>query len=445
MATLGTRAISRVQGGSGISQAKKLADLYVSTNTGSDGDVTDPAVYDNAIKNILAPYAATVDGQNAIADYNNKKKALTAKQADVNRDVSALKLKEYSAFYVDDDGQDDTSFRNPAWVAQVTSESLDMILAETVSTIDERRSQGKSIAELQTYLSDLIKRSDRMRTLSDSLNDDNGASVNLDGYGYYLDTDPNTGQIRGASFMPTDVPFADLAQGTTRTDSKVKVGNKTVPVYLPSVKADDGTSKTVFGGKEYTGDSNLLSGNDAEIALSDRNSYKSVDSKFEIGKAYKAFNGKTNIDGSSQSDYFYVGRDNKMYRFSDNDPNGKAFLDSLRSVGAIGANIPKISPIDAQSYSTNPLPSEPSFTQSEQRGAKIRTLQTEASAMQAEADRQENLGSLGQTFEGGADLVKKGISAVSSFFGRKNRPNQPETPPPAPIDSGKSFFMGRVQ
>lgn len=443
MATLGSRAISRMTGGgSGITNAKKLADLYVSTNTNDIGDVSDPSVYDNVINNILAPFAGTVDGQNAIADYRNKQKALSAKNSDSERDVSSLKQKEYGAWYVNDDGADNTSFRNPSWVAQMTSESLDMILAETVQTIDDNKKNNKSTAELETYLTGLIKRSDRMRTVADSLND--GSDVNLDGYGYYVDADPNTGKIRGASFMPTDANFGGLSQDTIRTDSTVKAGNKTIPVYLPFVKQEDGTTKAKFGGKEYTGDSNLLSGGGGDTPLTDKNAYPGIDSNFQIGGVYRSFNGKTNIDGSSKQDYFYVGKDNKMYKFADDDPNGKALLDSLKQVGAIGDNIPRISPADASSYVANPLPGNASFTQGEQQGGKIRVLQGKQAEAQANADALANRNPLEEVVSGAADLAKGFGSGIASFFSRKNQPNKPETPPPAPIDSGASFFRTKA-
>lgn len=439
MATLGSRAISRMTGGSsGITNAKKLADLYVSTNTNDAGEVSDPGVYDNVINSILAPFAGTIDGQNAIADYRNKQKALSSKNADSERDVSSLKQKEYGAWYVDDDGSDDKSFRNPAWVAQMTSESLDMILVETVQTIDERKANNKSTTDLETYLTGLIKRSDRMRTVADSLND--GTDVNLDGYGYYVDADPNTGQIRGASFMPTDADFGDLSKGTIRTDSTVKAGNKTIPVYLPFVKQEDGTTMAKFGGKEYTGDSNLLTGAEGVTPLTDKNLYPGTDSKFQVGGVYRSFNGKTNIDGSFKQDYFYVGRDNKMYKFADDDPNGKTFLDSLKQVGAIGDNIPRISPADASSYTASPLPGDTSFTQGEQQGGKIRVLQGKQAESQANADALEKRSPLELVASGAADLAKGFGSGIASFFSRKNRQNKPETPAPAPIDSGTSFF-----
>lgn len=450
MATLGSRAISRMAGGgSGVTNAKKLADLYVSTNTNNSGEVSDPTVYDNVINSILAPFAGTVDGQNAIADYRNKQKALTSKNADTESAVSALKQKEYGAWYVDDDGSDNTSFRNPGWVAQVTSESLDMILAETVQTIDARKASNKDTADLETYLSGLIKRSDRMRTVADSLND--GTDVNLDGYGYYVDADPNTGQIRGASFMPTDANFGGLSQDTIRTNSTVKAGNKTIPVYLPFVKQEDGTTKATFGGKEYTGNTTLLSdgGDGGDTPLTDKTSYPGVDSKFQVGGVYRSFNGKTNIDGSSKQDYFYVGRDNKMYKFADDDPNGKALLDSLKQVGAVGDTIPRISPADAASYVASPLPGGSSFTQGEQQGGKIRVLQGREAESKAQAEALANRNPLEEVVAGASDLVKGFGSGIASFFSRKNAPNKPDTSKqtvdgafsaPDVINAGASFF-----
>ena len=123
---LGTRAIARIQGSGngGFSGAKKIADLYAASNTDANGEVKNPAVYDKIINEILAPYAGTLDGQNLIADYTNKKKKLEFDKNEVDTTVASFRQKEYSAWYVNDDGEDQVSFRNPPWVAQVTSESL---------------------------------------------------------------------------------------------------------------------------------------------------------------------------------------------------------------------------------------------------------------------------------------------------------------------------------
>lgn len=426
---LGTRAISRVQGSGGsFSDVKKLVDLYVSTNTDETGEVKDPGVYQYAIDKIIAPYAGTIDGQNLIADYSNRIKKLNSAKSDSETTVAALRQKEYSAWYVDDDGEDNTSFRNPSWVAQVTSDSLDMILAESLDIRDKRAADGKDVSDIDGYIRELSTRADRMRSVSTQLQD--GGAANLDGYGYYVDSDPNTGVIRGASFMPTDVNFQELAKNTIRTDSMVTVNGKKVPVYLPYVKTADGETKAMFGGTEYTGDSNLLSGGEADVAFTDRAKYQHALSAIENGKVYETFTGKTNQDGSYKKDYLYVSPENKVYRFGEDDPKGKELIDSLQGIGGHGT-IQRLSPADVNQFYTEPLPddSQP-LVRSATHDAKMQQFARDQQGYDAEVQRLRNQNSLGAVVENApgvvSNFVKGAAGVVSSFFGRKNALNKPD-------------------
>lgn len=457
--SLGTRAIARIaKGGDGFAQAKKIAELFVATNTGDNGDVLDPAVYQRAM-DILAPFAGTLDGQNTIADYNNKMKALSTKKNEVETNLSSLQQKEYSAWYVDEDGEDNTSFRNPEWVAQMTSESLDMIVAETVGKISELEAAGKSTGEVETYLRGLVTRADRMRSVAQSFQD--GTEANLDGYGYFVDSDPNTGEIRGASFMPTDESFKYLSDGKKRTDSMVTVGNKKVPVYLPVVKMADGTEIAKFGGTNYESDGDVLSSGVESISLSDRNAFKGISSKFQLGQLYQAFSGKTNIDGSYKKDYVYIGNDNKVYKFNDDEPTGKAFLDSLKQTGVVGDKIPSLNPADVATFATEPLPGDTAeLSYDAGRTMKIRRYQEEGAVMQAESDALNNRNVISETIDGATDIVSSGFEKVKGFFsgvrpqgGFKNRQNKPNevstsvngaSSAPDVVDSGKGFFRNKV-
>lgn len=447
--------------GNGIAAAKKLANLYESTNTNSSGKVTNPDVYSHIIDSVLSPFAGSIDGQNAIADYKNKQKALITSNNETDTSLASLKQKEYASWYNDDDGEDATSFRNPAWVARMSSESLDQLVAETVMNIQDAEDNKRSTAELKTYLNDLTKKADRMRTISDSL--DSGEPVNLDGYGYFIDSDPNTGVIRGASFMPTDVNLGDLSKDTIRTDSTVQAGNKKIPVYLPYVKDASGATKAMFGGKEYTGNKDLLSGGDSEILLTDKNAYKKDSANFEIGKVYRTYSGKTNLDGSPKSDYYYPGYDNKLYKFSDEDPAGQALLKSLKDVGVFSdvKSLPRLSPTLASTYNAQPLPSDAgSFSETQRRGALGMKIGQENQVLAAEADK-----SLADNFwdvvtapdslRTSVDSAVSGVaSGISSFFGRKNRqsalPKQPTSSggnysAPDVVASGSSFFKSKPQ
>lgn len=452
---LGSRAIARIEGaaGGGFAKAKKIAELYVSTNTNDAGVVKNPEVYQSVIENILKPYAGTVDGQNLIASYINKSKKLTTANNKSETTVAALKEKEYASWYVDDDSAGDTSFRNPAWVAQVTSESLDMIVAETSLAIIQARDNNESTAELNQYLNGLITRSDRMRSVSGSLND--GVEASLDGYGYFVDSDPNTGEIRGASFMPTDQDFGGLATNKKRTNSTITVGNKSVPVYLPFVTDDQGIEKSQLGGVTYEYDgTNLYASGQESLALSDRNAYQGAISKIQLGQVYQTFNGKVNIDGSFKRDYVYVGNDNTIYKFGDDNLEGQKFLKSMREAGNLGENVLRLNPADVADFPTQPLPSDTSnLSYSEGRSNTISRYQREGAALQAESDRLQSLSPIGEVVEGAGELVSKGVSAVKGFFSRKNVPAKQEEPGQSisgqssgvdVVDSGRSFFAGKV-
>lgn len=452
---LGARALLRIPN-NGATRAGRLADLYIKQHTSSDGKVTDPAVYQAAIDNYLSPYGDNLVIQGKIASYQNTMKSIAASTVGADESVSALRLKEHDAWYVTEDEVDSTGFRNPAYVAQVTSESLDQLVGETVGRIQVLSANGKDTSSLESYLNDLMKKADRMRTLSSSIND--GSKVALDGYGYYIDSDPNTGKVRGASLMPTDAGSSELGGGTVRTDSMVQVGDKSIPVYLPYTKDASGQMQSKFAGKTYTGDTNLLSadGGGGDLALTDRANIESAGETFERGKVYRSFTGKANLDGSPQQSYYFVGFDNKMYNFSDQDPAGKSFLDSLKSTGQVDtSNIPRISPYTAATLVTQQLPSNnPQFERSTANGLDINRRTEEAQAAQAEADRMQNRSGLQGVIDelpnipgNFANAAKGAFGAVAGFFGRKNKQSPPQEAPARTgndvIDQGSSFFESR--
>lgn len=438
MARLGLVQLGLVEDG-GATRAKRLADIYIKTHSNAEGKVVDPMVYQTAIDTYLLPFSDDLTVQSKIATLQNNVKNLATDNSEISVTLDDLKMREHSAWYVDEDEVDSTGFRNPAYVAQVTSESLDMLVAETVASIQVKAANGKDTTEIETYLRDLVKRADRMRNLSMKLDD--GVKEDMDGYGYYVDVDPNTGAARGASLMPTDVGVKDIGSGTIRTDTNVQVGNKRIPLYLPYVKDAQGQTHVKFAGREYTGDTNLLQSSDSsDVILSDRNAIPYDGDTFQRGKVYRSFNGKTNIDGSPKQDFYFVGYDNKMYRFADDDPQGKAFLDSMQTTGGLNtSSIPRISPYTAASVMAEPLPKDDmQFTQKTQRGIKIDQLTQQAQSAQAESDRLNNMSTTGQVWEG-----------IKGFFSRKNKPS---TPNPAPertpgdtIDQqGGGFFRSRV-
>ena len=435
MASLGLHRAIQLLPNNGITQAKKIADLLVKTNTDAKGDTTIEGL-NQAIDSIIqSGYGSTIDGQRQVAAYTNKIRDLSQAKEAADNSLAALKLKEHAAWYVDNDQQ----MRDPAFVADNTSQSLDLLIAETVAVIQGKKGQNKDTSELETYLTDLVKRSDRMRNVSNALAA--GQSGNLEGYGYYVDADPNTGKIRGASFMPTDVGLNDIGNGMTRTDTFVTVGGIKVPLYLPYIKDSSGQQISRMGNQEYMGNGTIMQaqGDNADLTstvLKDESRFQFDGGNFQRGQVYRTFTGKTNIDGTPQEKYLYAGYDNKMYSFNSDDPTGKALIADLKSTGSLqSSSIPRINPYTAMSLASSPLPKDPSFLQGQTTGA-TRAIdyqkQIEQNAFFAKQREFQN-SNFGRTLEGTSNFLNKGVEAVgnvvnsiTSFFGRKNTPNKPE-------------------
>jgi len=310
---------------------------------------------------------------------------------------------------------------------------LDRLVAEAILAGNEQREAGKDASEIDNYLFDLNRKADRMRSVVTQI--ENGQTGELDGYGYFVDSDPNTGAIRGATFAPTDIKVDDISTNKTRTDSAIKISGADVPIYLNYIKSSSGQLVSKFGGTTYQGDTNMLSGGEKSVVLADPSKYKFDGTFLDRGKVYQTFTGETYQDGSPKKKLLYRGFDDKVYSFNDDDQQGKALIESLKSVGSVDPNnIPRINPFTATRIVANPLSSS---TQDQgARAAKIIPLQREAEVAQKESDRINSLGSFGLIGEG-----------IKSFFGNKNAPNKPEVAPTRTsedvIDKGNTFFRRR--
>lgn len=413
--------------GSGSTRAKKLADLYIKQHTYGN-KVDNPDVYNFAIDNYLSPYADDLGVQSKMEDFKNKFELLSSQKQIIANSLAGLKLKEQGAWYVNEDEAGGSTFRDPLNVARITSENLDRLVAEAVLAADEQRKLGKDASEIDNYLYDLNRKADRMRSVVSEI--ESGATGAKDGYGYYVDTDPNTGKIRGASFAPTDIKIQDISDGKIRTDSSIKIGQTDIPIYVSAIKDSSGQFVSKFGDTQYSGDTNMLSGGEKNIVLNDGNKYQFDGTFLNRGNVYQAYTGETYEDGSPKKKFFYRGFDDKVYSFADDDKQGKALIDSLKSVGAVNPdNIPRINSYTAMGIVANPLSS--SNRDLGVQASKIIPLQKEAAVATAESDRINNLGFFGK--------IKEGL------FGGKNTPNKPEeaptgTNPEDVIDKSQRFF-----
>jgi len=211
-----------IPSGSATSNAIKMADNYIKTNTDETGKVVDPTVYDSAIQSFLSPYADDLRVQSKILTLKNQQKALTAKLEDREKNVNLFKM-EYQK-------------RIDQVLKQKYSDSFDVVakLAETnmalLSTFKEQiydEAVGNKTLT-QTIQNEYDSLNNQTTLLTEVVNARTfGAPYNPDAYGWFMKTNPNDGSIVNMEFKEaTDIKEADFR----KTDSTYG----TVPIYLYS-------------------------------------------------------------------------------------------------------------------------------------------------------------------------------------------------------------------
>jgi len=211
-----------IPSGSVTSNAIKMADNYIKTNTDETGKVVDPTVYDSAIQSFLSPYSDDLKVQSKILTLKNQQKALTAKLEDREKNVNLFKM-EYQK-------------RIDQVLRQKYSDSFDVIskLAETnmalLSTFKEQI-YDKAVGDktlTQTIQNEYDSLNNQTTLLTEVTNARTfGAPYNPDAYGWFMKTNPNDGSIVNMEFKEaTDIKEADFR----KTDSTYG----TVPIYLYS-------------------------------------------------------------------------------------------------------------------------------------------------------------------------------------------------------------------
>lgn len=466
---LGTRALSRVQStGSGLGNAKKLADLYIKTHTNDSGDVTDPEVYSYVVNNILAPYAGTIDGQRTIAGYQNKFKDLSSKAVEDDASAAAFKQNELDAIYMRDDGV----IRDPATMAQTTSLVLDDLLVKVDAAIASQNAANKSTASLAAYRRDLANRADGMRDLTNAIASGT-APPNLDGYGMYVRTSPLDGSFYGVAFLPVDSAPTEITNGMKRVENAGTVGNSKLPVYLPTVKNADGDVVAKFGNNTWTGSSEdpTLSPDKTSPNFGDAATPFSLDLRDSEDSPY-AFNIKKNdipplgfgqaatgrsVNGIPEIATYFRGADNKVYQLD--QPTLQKFQQDPIMREKLGSYITTLSPDEVKGLGTvSPI--------ADDQGNDIyRTSRTAVLRENVAASQQEQAKLAGQqaffdTLLAPQDAVVGAVKRagafvgevagkVGSFFGVKNRQSTPDpakesvggyTDPRAVLEKGRSFF-----
>jgi hypothetical protein len=457
------RVLTRIQN-SGFARAKKLADLAIKTNVDGSGRPTS-AGYEQAIS-YLQPYIASgseteaIDAQRLIAAYSNSFTKLDKKQKDQTETVAAFKLQEMDSYFTSFDG-DVSSFRNPADLIDTTSEALDNLVLGVINAIDEKQANGDSTDALYSYLNDISKRADSLRNLRNKYEQGELTGQTLDGFGYYVDTNPLDGSIRAAALLPAGMAPDGLVNGYRRIEATANVGGALLPVYAPAQQDALGEYTVKIGDATWAGTgSGALQARDARTSknlfaeggfnISDPMTFPVRKNGIDKGAFGKGFIGRDK-DGNPVESTFYRGADNKLYKVDQatieqfkKDPILKSKLDGY---------VTQFSPTEIKELSREAVPFTGERLSFE---TKIAGLKEASRPANEEAERTSNLGFFGKVKEGLSGLFSGGgqpsepqpESPKASFFGNTNRPNQPEEAPTGGsaeniIDTGNRFFRSQ--
>ena len=450
------RALQQISD-TGFSRAKKLAALAIKTNTDSSGSPTTRG-YEQALV-YLQPFMDSekkneaLDAQTLVANYNNSLNKLSSKKRDQSETVAAFKLQELDSYFTTFDG-DAGSFRNPASLIGTTSEALDSLLLGVINAIDERSANNDSTDALYSYMNDLNKRADKIRDLRNKFDNGELTGKTLDGFGYYVDTNPIDGSIRGAALLPVGLAPEDISKGYRRLEATTNIGGALLPVYAPAQQDVMGEYIARIGDASWSGSNNgALQADKAEqsknlfkegeFSISDSSIFPIRKNQIDKGSFGRGFIGK-DAEGNPVESIFYRGADNKLYSV-DQTTIDQFKQDPLLSKKLDGY-VTQFSPSEAQNLLKEAVP----YSQ-ERMGfeSRISDFQSQAGIAETEADRIQNTGFFGKVKEGlgaiGEGVKVRQEQRSTSFFENKNVPNEPEEAPTGGtpeniIETGKQFF-----
>ena len=418
---------------SGFARAKKLADLAIKTNTDSSGK-TLARGYEQAIE-ILTPYTVSdgndgIDAQRIVAGYNNSFTKLQNTRNKTNRTVGQFKIDENEIFFVTPTSGNRADIMRdiPSMVSQISDElSLHTFAVE--NAIEEAKANGESADELETYLMSVSKRQRMMLELNnDLLNGEISDESVLNGYGLYVDADPNDGELLGVSVAPLyDLPPGIESSNFARVDSSVAFGGGYIPV-LGRVTTDGLGMKTVkIGNKVWDGTgSEELQFNKK---LSNEQQFENNPGDFNLtsvtdkgvgmrpGSFSKGYTG-FDAEGNPKETIFYAGKDGKVYTLDDEA------LSTFKNDPMIDSGIKKATRVDS-SFAKNLLTTE-----------SVKPLRFSPFNPRP-AHNEPNIDSTGTALQP--------VASPASFFEGKNTPTPPKEPvisssTPDIVEEGKSFF-----
>lgn len=446
---------------SGVTAAKKLAELYVSTHTNEKGQVNNPAVYTHAIETYLAPYAGNVDADNAIADYVNKTKSLTNKFNTMKQSVSQFKLQERDIFYITPSSayRDDILGDLPSMVSQISDE-LSIHNLEVLRAIDTAEANGDDTADLETYLLSSQKRLNKMIELNNDLLTGEVSQGELyNEVGIFIDSDQDDGSVRGIGIMPIeDLPFGMSKDEFKRIEASTDLGGGFLPVYGTYGQNQYGEWQVNINGNRWSGTGNQpLQFEGRESVNPDLDaenggfSLGNLQMKAPGVQANKFFKGYTGFDENNnpKEQYYYADAQGQIYSVSDtdltslkNDPTQAGLIKNATRVDSeFARNVERSNVV--KPYSEAPaLPAQPVATPPT-------TPAQESGGFFQRAGR--FIKNLFSSPEG--EPVSSGMqtSTPAFFQNRTNAPSAVQTPqqvggaaqPNDIISQGASFFRGK--
>jgi len=405
----------------GFARAKKLAALALKKNVDGKGN-TMAIGYEQAIQ-YIQPYLTSgrknegIDAENLIAGYENAFTKLKTKQNKTNRTVGQFKIDEREIFFVTPTSGTRTDIMRdvPSMAAQISDE-LSLHVFSVENAIEEAKISGESADELENYLFDVQKRARMMSELNnDLLNDELSDGEVLNGYGVYVDSDPNDGELLGVAIAPlNDLPPGIQKEDYHRVDSSATFGTAYLPV-MGKVSVDGTGMQTVkIGNKTWNGVgamelafSKKLSNeptfkNDVgDFSLTDVVDKGTAMRKGTFSKGYTGFD----AEGNPTQTTFFAAQDGKIYTLDEEARN------TLKGDTMLAKDIERATNINSSfaksllhTEGIEPMRFTPVTASRQQQMAQESAAQP---APQAEASVEEK---------------------PTSFFNRTNVPKKPETP-----------------
>ncbi len=413
-----------------ITRAKKLAYIYIRSNTDASGRVTDPQVYQNAINSYLSPYVDNLDVRKTIGSYKNKIKSLSVSENNNESVVNFFKNQVSNSIKL----VNNSDFKNLGETVQQISSNLDTTLVALDNVI--KSSQNKNINSLIKYREYLKGFALAERQLVRGFI--NG-SPNVNTYGLYIKTNPVNNSIISGTVIPTSYAKDFGFDNSKRIDMPQKIGDVQFPIYLPTYKNSDGENVAKLGDNTWSGTGAFSLTHDSGTMPTDTGFDISSDVQFPIQpfNLAKGQFAKSIINSQGDENYYWKGNDGKVRVINpqemNNIKNDPTMSNEIQRAVPIGYdNIKNLGTLEP--FTSSDIQNVPSITQQSQVENKPSFFSKASSIVTSNP--------LINPFENPVNkLIGGAVSAISGFFGRKNRQSPPKK---AQVSSGGKYSTSDV-